>query len=164
MGIVIGIVWNVILLFVVIILILLILDEIGFFEWVVLYMVWLVKGNGVCMFILIVILGVIVVVFFVNDGVVLILMLIVLVMVWVLYFDEKKVFLFIIVSGFIVDVILLLLVVSNLVNIVFVDFFGIIFFEYVLRMWIFDFFLLIVSISILYLYFCKVLFKYYDVD
>lgn len=115
------------------------------------------------MFVFIMILGVIIVVFFVNDGVILILMFIVLVMIRNLGFNKKLVFFFIIVCGFIVYFILLLFVVSNLVNIVLVDYFGIEFVEYLKCMFIFNLFFLLVSILILWFYFRKFIFKIFDI-
>lgn len=158
------IVWNATFAFIAIIIISLLLDQAGFFEWIALHVARLGGGNANKLFVLIVLLGAVVAALFANDGAALILTPIVIAMLVKMRVSPATTLAFIMAAGFIADTASLPLVVSNLVNIVSADFFNIPFDRYAQVMVPVNLVSVLSSLLVLYLFYRRDIPSSYDVD
>ena len=158
------IVWNATATFVAIIIISLLLDEAGFFEWAALHVGRWGGGHGRRLFVLFVLLGAAVSAVFANDGAALILTPIVIAMLLALGYGPKATLAFVMAAGFIADAGSLPLVVSNLVNIVSADFFDIGFDRYAAVMAPVNLASIAATLIVLFVVFGRDIPKAYDVE
>ena len=130
------IVWDATLAFIGIIILSMVLDEIGFFEWCAIKMAKLSKGSGHLMFVYALLLGSFVSALFANDGAALILTPILLAKMRLLQLNTKTIVAFLLAGGFMSDAASLPFVFSNLTNIVTANYFNIGFVEYLQTMFL----------------------------
>ena len=157
------IVWNATGAFIAVIIISLLLDKAGFFEWAALHVARWGGGHGRRLFLLLVLLGAAVAALFANDGAALILTPIVVAMLAALRFPPKATLAFVMAAGFIADTASLPLVVSNLVNIVSSDYFDIGFARYAAVMAPVNLVSVVATLAALAWFFRKEIPAHYDV-
>lgn len=160
---VINIVWDATLAFIGIIILSMILEGIGFFEWCAIKMAKLSNGNGHLMFMYSLIFGAFISALFANDGAALILTPILLAKMRVLKLNTKTIIAFLLAGGFISDSASLPFVFSNLTNIITANYFSIGFTQYLLNMLLPFIVSVFASIIILWLIFKKDIPKTIDI-
>ncbi|MEJ2632796.1 MAG: arsenic transporter [Acidihalobacter sp.] len=156
------IVWDATFTFVALIVISLVLDEAGFFHWAALHVARWGRGDAHRLFPLIILLGAVIAAFFANDGAALLLTPIVLAILLRLGFSPATALAFVIATGFVADTTSLPLVISNLVNIVSANYFGIPFDRYAAVMVPVNLVTLAATLGVLWLYFRRHLPARYD--
>ncbi|WP_353740974.1 arsenic transporter [Pseudomonas fluorescens] len=159
-----GIVWNATATFISLIIISLLLDEAGFFQWAALHVARWAKGDGRRLFVFTILLGAGVSALFANDGAALILTPIVVSILFALRFSPASTLAFVMAAGFIADTASLPLVVSNLVNIVSADYFDLGFSEYAAIMVPVNFVAVATTLVVLYWFFRRDIPTHYSLD
>ena len=159
-----GIIWDATLAFIGIIILSMVLDEIGFFEWAALKMAKLSKGSGTKMFFYSILLGAFVSALFANDGAALILTPILLAKMNILRLNTKTILAFLLAGGFISDSASLPFVFSNLTNIVTANYFDIGFTAFIQNMMLPYFVSVSASMLVLWLVLRKDIPKTVDID
>ncbi|BBG24307.1 ArsB/NhaD family transporter [Sulfuracidifex tepidarius] len=145
------IVWNATLTFIAIIIITLIFDEAGFFDYIAFRIIDKIGNNVLKAFVAILLLDAIVSAFFANDGAALVMTPIAISLMSRVKLEDHAKVIFMMGIGFMADTASLPFIISNLVNIIDATYFGISFLDYVEYM-IFPY-LISVLVSLLLYYF-----------
>jgi arsenical pump membrane protein len=148
-----ALVWNATFTLVALVIISLILDAAGFFQWLALILARVGLGHGRWLFCLVVLLGALVTALLTNDGTALIWTPTVLEMLMLLGFNRRATLAFVFATGFIADATSSPLIVSNLVNMISADYFKISFLRYALVMVPVNFVAIACSLAVLWFYF-----------
>lgn len=158
------IVWDATLSFIGIIILSMVLDEIGFFEWCALKMAKFSNGSGFKMFVYSILLGAFVSALFANDGAALILTPILLAKMNILKLNTKTIIAFLLAGGFISDSASLPFIFSNLTNIVTANYFDIGFVKFLTNMYLPFIVSVIASIFFLWIFLRKDIPKTIDIS
>ena len=147
------IVWDATFTFVGLIVISLLLDEAGFFQWAALHVARWGGGRGRRLFPLVVLLGGVIAAFFANDGAALLLTPIVVAILLRLEFSPAATLAFVVATGFVADTTSLPLIISNLVNIVSANYFAVPFDRYAAVMVPVDLVALLATLAVLWAFY-----------
>jgi len=158
------IVWDATFTFIGLIIISLLLDEAGFFAWAALHVARWGGGRGRLLFPMIVLLGAAIAAVFANDGAALLLTPIVVAILVRLDFSPAATLAFIIATGFVADTTSLPLIISNLVNIVSANYFGIGFDRYAAVMVPVDVVALVATLAVLWAFYGRQVPSSYPTD
>lgn len=158
------IVWDATFTLIGLIVISLVLDAAGFFEWAALHVMRWAGGRGHWLFVLMVLLGAVTAAFLANDGAVLILTPLVLEMLHALRFSPRAMLAFTLAIGFVSDAASLPFKISNLTNIIVANYFDISFVDYAQVMVVVNFVALAATLAMLWLMFHKDVPRRFDTE
>ncbi len=148
-----ALVWNATFTLIALVIISLILDAAGFFQWLALALARVGLGRGRLLFCFVILLESLVTALLTNDGATLIWTPTVMEMLLLLGFNRRATLAFVFATGFIADATSSPLVVSNLVNMISADYFRISFLRYALVMVPVNFIAIAFSLALLWFYF-----------
>jgi arsenical pump membrane protein len=159
-----AIVWDATFTLIALILISLILDAAGFFEWSALHVARLARGSGLRLFLFTILLTAVMAALFANDGAVLILTPVVIAMLRMLRLSPVAMMAFVVATGFVADSASLPFKISNLVNIIAANYAGVGFNDYAAVMLLVNLVAVCASMLMLWWYFRRDIPQYYEIQ